>query len=84
MALFDVSLLARDIDFMNRIAACASIEGKSANGMDWAITNMWTIAASPTFGEKYAYALAANVPNPGRDETVISDAEILSAVQPIT
>ena len=39
------------------------------------------MAATPGFGDKDSYALDTNVPRPGWDESVISDADILSAVQ---
>ena len=83
MAYWDVSLLAADYEFSLRVAACAQIEG--VNGaqlaIEWATANSWVIASAPGFGEKYGYAVAIGTPNPGRDPAVISDAEILSAVQ---
>ena len=35
-------------------------------------------------GAAYAYGVDTNVPNPGRDEAVVTDAAILAAVQAIT
>jgi hypothetical protein len=41
------------------------------------------MAAQPGFGDAYAYALANGNPAPGKDDTVITDEQILSAVQSI-
>lgn len=83
MAYWDQSLLSTDQDFMARIASCAAVEVplNGAQPMAWASDNQWTIAAAPGFADKYAYAIATAVPNPGREPSVISDADILSAVQ---
>jgi hypothetical protein len=39
------------------------------------------MAAAPGFADAYASAVAGGVPAPGRDPSVISDAQILSAIQ---
>lgn len=77
--------LSRDGDFMLRIAACAQqeITLNEQSAIDWATENIWEVAAAPGFADKYEYALATGVPRPGNDESVISDAEILSVVQPM-
>lgn len=80
MAYSDISLLESDTDFRQRTRACAATEGE-ADPVDWSNQYSWQMAAMPGFGEKYAYALATNVPRPGWDPSVISDPEILSAVQ---
>lgn len=84
MAYYDVSLLAADQDFANRVAACGQTENKvppDTNPSGWAADHIWELAATPSFGDKYAYALEMGVSNPGRVESVISDADILAAVQ---
>lgn len=80
MAYYDGYLLSADQDFLHRCGMCAETEGL---GFEWGIEKRYTIASSPGFSDKYASALAGNVPNPGRDQAVISDAELLSAVQAI-
>lgn len=80
MAYSDVALLSNDGDFINRCAACYSTETLT-NGYQWAYDNNWVLAATPSFGDKYASALAAGVPRPGNDQAVISDGDILAAVQ---
>jgi hypothetical protein len=72
--------LAQDQDFMNRVGFCAEVEGL---GFDWGIENRMKIAASPGFAEAYESAVINEVPNPGRDQAVISDAQILSGVQAV-
>lgn len=78
MGYYEGHLLAEDPDFQARVGFCAELEGWGWYSAQEAIR---TIAASPGFADAYAYALNTGVPNPGRDESVISDAEILSAVQ---
>lgn len=86
MAYSDVAALAQDIDFRNRISAAAATEGDLPAGLHpitFADTYQWQIAGAPGFGDAYASALAGGVERPGNDPAVISDAQILSAVQPI-
>ena len=80
MAYYDGYLLGQDQDFMNRTGFAAETEGR---GFEWGIANRYSVAAAPGFADKYASALAGNVPNPGRDQAVISDAELLSAIQAV-
>jgi len=76
------SQLSQDGDFRNRIAACAAVEiDTDQQATAWADAHIWEIAAAPGFADAYASALAAEIPRPGADESVISDAMILSAVQ---
>jgi hypothetical protein len=82
MAFYDVSLLAADNDFIQRTRACVTIEG-IADPLEWTTEYQWQMAATPGFGDKYAYALATGIQYPGRDTSVISDGDILSAVQAI-
>jgi hypothetical protein len=87
MAYYDVSQLAADPDFLLRVAACYSTETAGAAGAEyptaWAGEHVWAIAGAPGFGDAYASAVAGDVPNPGRDPAVISDEEILAAVQAV-
>lgn len=80
MAYFDVSLLSSDNDFLNRCTACATGENID-DPKTWVLDHEWQLASTPTFGDKYSYAIANGIVNPGRDQSVISDTEILSAVQ---
>lgn len=82
MAFADQALLSQDLDFQQRLTACAAGEniGDTAPTA-WAATFIWNIAAAPGLGDKYASALASGVERPGWDASVISDGDILSAVQ---
>jgi hypothetical protein len=84
MAYWDQSQLSQDNDFIFRIAACAAVEVDLVDQQqprEWALANVWFLAASPGFSDAYSSAVVGGVPNPGRDPAVISDSEILSAVQ---
>jgi len=83
----------QDQTLMSRVTACAQQEawdnpaaGTSPFGQ--AIRNAqvdpvqvlgWPVCVATE--QQYASALAGNVPNPGGDQSVISDGDILSAVQ---
>lgn len=82
----DIALLAADEDFKQRVNAAYATEvlddpttRQHPNG--WVFENIWFIASAPGFGDAYASALAGSVERPGNDPSVISDAQILSAVQ---
>ena len=82
MAYSDVALLSADNDFIMRTRAAVAQEG-NADPVGWSYAHVWAMASAPGFGDQYASALAANIPRPGNDQSVISDAQILSAVQSI-
>lgn len=74
--------LSNDSDFMARVAACAAIEvPKTHQPQQWAIDHIWWVAASPGFADSYEYALNTDVARPGQDPAVITDAQLLGAVQ---
>ena len=78
-----IATMAQDYDLQRRIIACAATEGK-ADPMVWAPAHMWTLAATPGWDEAYSSAIAGGISTPGKSETVITDAMILSAVQPLS
>ena len=74
--------LSYDGEFINRVAACAAEEiPKTHKPQVWAADHIWWIAAAPGFSESYGYALETGVEHPGADPAVITDAQILGAVQ---
>jgi len=85
MALSDVAALANDRDFRDRIAACYAQEQEPVtNGihpLTWTDQYQFNIAGAPGFGDAYASALAGGVERPGNDPAVITDGQILGAVQ---
>jgi hypothetical protein len=82
MAFWDISQLAADNDFIQRTRACVASEGEP-DPVGWSNDHMWQMAGTPGFGDKYSYAINTGVENPGRNESVITDGDILSAVQAI-
>lgn len=85
MTYYDMSLLKGDTDFLNRTAASIAAETLGGPGVVdpdvWATQHAWAMAAQPGFGDAYGYAILNGNENPGRDPAVITDAQILSAVQ---
>lgn len=79
----DIAALANDLEFRMRVTACAASEGESQPEL-WAQTYRWQMAAQPGFGEAYASALASGVERPGNDPAVITDPQILAAVQSLS
>lgn len=80
MAYSDIAMLAVDWDFINRTTACAATE-LIPEPTRWASNNAWQMAATPGFGDAYGYAVLTGVVRPGNDPSVITDGDILSAVQ---
>lgn len=85
----DVSEAARDTDLRFRVAGCIAtldltgvdIYGPSRHPLAIAENYMWQIAGDQAVYEAYAYAVLNEVPNPGSDPGVVTDAMILAAVQ---
>lgn len=88
MAYSDIALLQGDQDFRGRVTAAVSVEREAGNLVEidpnataaWVFDRIWRFAAQPGFGDAYAYAIANGVERPGNDPSVITDAQILSAV----
>lgn len=81
MSYSTLALMAKDADFQDRITACVATQG-IRDAERWATDNRWAIAGQPGFDEAYSYALnIGTIAAPGRDVSVISDTQLLSAVQ---
>jgi hypothetical protein len=75
-----INRCANDQAFQSRITACAAQEGAvEPSGAMYKL--IWPVSTRTDIEAAYASALAAQNPNPGGDEAVISDQMILSAVQ---
>jgi hypothetical protein len=95
-----IAAIANDEHMIERLRACATqqahlggtslvINGPGGSDpVDWVGMNRYLWAASPSWGEKWQYALDSNPddPNyePGKDTAVITDADILATVQGLT
>lgn len=76
------ALLARDPDLIIRAAACAATQNVP-DPETWAWRRQWQFSSQPGWDEAYAYAIASGSELPGKQESVITDNMILSAVQSI-
>ena len=78
MSYYAAYVLAEDQDFFTRVGMCAEEQGL---GFEAGVQMRHTIASAPGFAEAYESALVGGVENPGRDQSVISDQQILAALQ---
>ena len=75
---------AQDGDLRRRVAACFAQQTTGTEQPEaLASVHMWRIAADNDIADAYAYAVATDLPNPGKDEAVVTDAAILAAVTAI-
>ena len=75
-----INVCANDQAFIGRITAAAAQEGVA--DPPWTAAEIrWAVSAKSDIEAAYASALAGGNPNPGGDESVITDGMILSAVQ---
>jgi hypothetical protein len=72
--------LAEDTEIRARITACVASEGE-LEPVRWVHEKRWLLSAQPGWDAAYAYAITAGNNHPGDDEAVITDGQILSAVQ---
>lgn len=80
MSFATINTCANDAAFQGRLTACAAAEGAAdPSAAMWHLR--WPVAATSDIEAAYAYALGSGNPNPGGDDTVITDQMILSAVQ---
>lgn len=86
-----ISVIAGDQYMMRRVTACAAQQGLGQQAQMWAVQNAYGWAASPTWAEKWDYAVETQPDpdpddeqvdyEPGADPAVITDADILATVQ---
>jgi hypothetical protein len=86
MSYLTQNAIATNLAMHNRVAQCAATEGFT-DPDGWATRNSRTWAASPGWDAAFESAMAAHPDDPeydpGRDEAVVTDQMILSAVQVI-
>lgn len=80
MSFATIHRCANDPSFQGRVTACTAAEG-SDNPNQTMSDVIWPVSAAADIEAAYASALAAENPDPGGDEAVITDQMILSAVQ---
>lgn len=86
-----ISEIATDEFMRERLRAAATQQSHLGTAslitdpLTWVDLNRYVWASSPTWGEKWDYALAAHPDEPGyapgKDAAVITDADILATVQ---
>lgn len=83
MSYLSTALIRQDSWIRDRVAACVALEGVAGDPVQWALDRAWELATQPGWASAWDSALARDIAEPGRDAGVISDAQILSAVQSI-
>jgi len=79
-----IAAMAQDPALTSRIMACAAQE-KKPDFATWVRNKIWTIVSSGTdWAAAWDYAVVNEVDDPGNDQGVITDAMILSIVQPMS
>lgn len=80
MSFNTIAMCAVDATFGRRVSAAYASENVDKADLAWQ-TMRWAIAADPSVSAPYASAIAANNPNPGGDESVVTDGMLTAAVQ---
>jgi hypothetical protein len=81
MSFGTINACANDESFQGRVTACAAAENYADPETVMWTHLRWPVASASDIEAAYASALAAENPDPGGDESVITDGMILSAVQ---
>ena len=80
MSYNSINACASDVTFQNRVIACVATQDRDRPAdVMWEV--IWPVSCASDVEAAYASALAADNPNPGGDETVVTDQMILSHVQ---
>lgn len=76
-----IASITQSSSLFNRLTACAAEQNKDEPYSTWVRARIWKIAASPGWAAKWESALAADIEDPGADESVITDGDILAVIQ---
>lgn len=80
MTYADDAAMRQDSDLRSRLVSCATQEGIDTPE-SWVNEHLGALAASPGWSDKWASGKAVRQHTVGNDPAVISDADILAAVQ---
>lgn len=80
MSFSSINQCAGDQAFQGRVTACCAQEGAEIP-VSAMYTVIWAVCSASDIEAAYASAVAAENPDPGGDESVITDQMILSSVQ---
>jgi hypothetical protein len=75
-----IAQCAMDSTFGRRVSAAYAAEGVDEADRAWQAMH-WAIAADPSVAAPYESAVLNNNPNPGGDESVVTDGMLTAAVQ---
>lgn len=78
-----ISEIATSMTLRPRLVAAAAEEKKPRPYEAWVAEWAWDLASTPGWEEAWESAQAGGVPDPGADDSVITDPMILAAVQPM-
>jgi hypothetical protein len=81
MGYLTISTIANDAHMQERLRACHAQETDGVDSVEWAWGNRYDWAAAPGWDAAWDSALANDIAEPGKDESVITDAMILAQVQ---
>lgn len=83
-----IAAIAKDEFMRERMNACVTQQQHLGNvpliegdPTIWVVNNIYVWASSPGWGDKWESALASGTEEPGKDEAVITDGDILATVQ---
>jgi hypothetical protein len=82
MSYKSIASMAESYSLARRITAGAAKES-IASPEQWSQQNRWEVAAQPGWDAAWDSAVAGGNPDPGADEAVITDAQILSGIQAV-
>ena len=81
MSYSTINQCANDLSFIGRLNAACAQENVPPSPEVAGVTLRWPVASKADIEAAYASAVATDNPDPGGDESVITDGMILSAVQ---
>lgn len=76
-----IAAITQSGSLINRLTAAAAEQSAPGDYGSWVYARIWDYAAMPGWAAKWESALAAGVTDPGDNESVITDGDILSATQ---
>ena len=82
MSFASVAAIRQDPWIRDRVMACVAVEG-IGEPEAWIAAHAWEIAAQPGWAVAWDSALAGDIDRPGANPAVITDGQILAAVQAI-
>lgn len=83
MSYTSIHTCANDEAFQARLMAAAAQEGQENPEYAMSVLLRWPVSAKSDIEAAYEFAVTSGNPNPGGDPSVITDLQILAAVQSV-